>query len=357
MFGVDKRNLGSFTISRQHDFERLFSHDNVKINTRGEKMALYDQNTGEKIEFQCLTINKDERFESLYIGVKKIGRRLEEYVKINVFITHDEDKKDKGTGNLKPINQRQVIEAQEELLEYIREKYGLNIYQQGMRYTYLEINKTIQVNEDVDAYGNLTGYMKYIVPKKYKRRNLEEDNKNEWTLLVLQNESVKIKIYNKTKQLKEYKQIEVDKNYMRIEVCLKDSKKIKDVFGTTLVEGITDEMMWEYYKKVIEKDIFTPLEKQLKKSKPELKKELEFQRRKDAKKYPKTFLTGVCSLLYKDTKIPLILDVEQAIEVLKPTVARWDRTYKVLKEEIDKRPHKKNNLARLDEIKNKTLFN
>ena len=119
MFGVDKRNLGSFGISRTHDFEKLFSHDNVKVNTRGEKMVLYDENTGEKFDFQCITITKDERFESLHLGVKKIKNAPnQEYITLQTFIEDDE----KGTANLVPVNQKQVIESELELLEYIKNK-------------------------------------------------------------------------------------------------------------------------------------------------------------------------------------------------------------------------------------------
>lgn len=352
MFGIDKRNVGSFEISRVHDFEKLFSHDNVKLNTKGEKMTLYDENTGEKIEFQCITISKDERFESLHLGVKKIKNAPnQEYITLNTFVEDD----DRGTSNLIPMTQQEVIESQMELLEYIKEKYGLNIFWQGAKYTFLEINKTIELNEDVEEYSSVLEFLEVVAPGKYKRRTRDRDNKNNINMVTLQNNSVKIKIYNKTKQLKELKKIEVEKYYMRIEVCLKDSKKIKNAFGTTSVEEITDELMWEYYSRVVKEDLFIRLEKQLEKSKVELKKELKLQKKEDAKKYPKLFLVGVCSLFYKDTKIPLLFDFEQVYELLEKDVSRWDRTYKTLLKEIEKRPYKKNNLARYYEIKTKTL--
>lgn len=351
MFGVDKHNMGSFTLSKTHDFEKLFSNSNVKLNTHGDKMALYDENTGEKIEFQCITISDDERFDTLHFGLKKVGQATyKEYITLNVFLENDE-----GTGNLVPSNQSEVISNQKELLEYIREKYGLNLSYEGSKYTYLEINKTVEMNEDVEQYYYVLDYMRLIAPGKYKRKQGNEDGKNELCLIAMENSSVKVKMYNKTKQLKQYKNIEVSKPYLRIEVCLKDARKIQSAFGTTKVDEITDEMMWEYFERVIKIDLFDRLEKQLEKSKIELRKELKSLKAEDKKKYPKMFVMGVCSLLYKDTKIPLILDVEQAYEVLKKDVSRWDRTYKTIVKEADKRPHKKNNLIRYDEIKNKIL--
>ena len=353
MFGIDKHNLGSFGVSRQHDFEKLFSHDNVKINTKGEKMTMYDENTGEIFEFQCITINKDERFETLHIGVKKVGNGLnKEYVALNVFVEDDE-----GTGNLKPLSQKEVMEGQKEIVEYIRKKYGLNLYCNSVKYTFMEINKTIELKEDVERYGNVLEYITLVAPKKYRRKTKDTDGKNEINLIALQNNSVKIKIYNKTKQLKEYKGIEVEKYYMRIEVCLKDSKKIKSAFGTTEVSEITDNMMLEYYMKTVKVDLFDRLESQIEKSKVELKKELKFQKKEDSKKYPQLFLIGACSLNYKDSKIPLVLDFEQVLDLLKNDVARWDRTYKTLIKEMEKRPYKQGNLDRYAEIKSKIFSN
>ena len=353
MFGVDKHNVGSFFISRTHDFEKLFSHDNIKTNTRpgSKKMKLYDENTGEAFEFQCITINKDERFETLHLGVKKIGESVKEYVTLNVFIEDDED----GTANLVPLMQNEVIKQQEDVLKYIKEKYGLNLGYEDARYTFMEINKTIELSEDVENYHEVLEYIKLVAPAKYRRKTEDTDKYNEINLISLQNNSVKIKIYNKTKQLKEYKDIEVDKFYMRIEICLKDSRKIKNAFGTTLVKEIDDEMMLDYYMKVVKIDIFDRFENQIKKSKAELKKELKSQKKEDAKKYPKMFIVGACSLFYKNTKIPLMLDFEQGFELLKDDVARWDRTYKTLVKEIDKRPYKKNNLVKYYEIKNEIL--
>lgn len=353
MFGIDKHNMGSFKIDRKHDFEKLFSHDNIKTNSHGEKLTFYDENTGEKFEYQCITILDDEKFNSFHVGLraKKQGNRkiYQEYAKLELFVENDE-----GTKNLKPISQSEVIENQKEILKYIRDKYGLNLSMEGSKYTYLEINKTIKMNEDVEKYYYVLEYLKLVAPQRYKFKTDSSNGKNEYTMITIENNSIRIKLYNKTKQL-EKKGIELEEYYLRIELCLQDSKKVKSVFGTAIIEEITDDMMWEYFKKVVETDLFDRLEAQLKKSKVELKKELKLQKAEDKKKYPKNFVVSTCSLMYKDTKIPLILDVEQSYEVLKPSVSRWDRTIKTIIKAVDKRPHKKNNLARYNEIKTKIL--
>lgn len=350
MFGIDKRNMGSFMVHREHDFEKLFSNRNVKLNTLGDKMFLYDENTGERIEFQCITIEDDERFHSLKIGLKRIEEGIHrEYVTLDLFVEDDE-----GTANLVPMTQREVIEHQEEILKYIREKYGLKLGREGSKYTYLEINKTEEMNEDVELYCYVLEYMRLVSPARYKRKQGNDDGKNEFCLISIENDSLRLKMYNKTKQLLE-KDVVVDKPYMRLEACLKDSRKINNAFGTTNVDEITDEMLWEYFESVVKADLFDRLDKQLEKSKVELRKELKSLKADDKKKYPKMFVMGVCSLMYKNTKIPLILDVEQAYEILKKDVSRWDRTYKTVVKEADKRPHKKNNLARYYEIKRKIL--
>lgn len=351
MFGIDKRNYGTLDIARAHDFEKLKGHNNVSFNTRGDMMKLYDQNTGEVYEFESISIKKDEKFNHLKIGLKKEKGVKREFARLEVFIDDD-----KGTANLKPYNKEQTIKQLEELLKYIKDKYGLNLGCSNAKYTYLEINKTIELDEDVELYRNVLEYFTYIAPARYTRKQINKSGANLLNLIALENNSVKIKLYNKTKQLKEYKKVNVEGYFLRIEICLKDSRKIKNAFGTTEIHKITDEMMWEYFFNMVKKDLFDRLDKQLEKAKPKLKQELRLQKKEDSKKYPKIFLLSACSLNYEKTEIPLILDVEQVFEVLKPTVARWDRTYKTLKKEIDKRPHKKNNLARYDEIKNKTLL-
>lgn len=352
MFGIDKRNYGTLDIARAHDFEKLKSYNNVSFNTRGDMMKLYDQNTGEVYEFESISIKKDERFHHLMIGLKKERGFLKEYARLEVFV---EDDKDNGSSNLNPISQAESITQLKELLEYIRDKYGLNLGCENAKYTYMEINKTIELKEDVELYRYVIGYLEDVAPVRYTRKQRNRNGANLLNLISLENNSIKIKLYNKTRQLKEYKKIDVDGYYFRTEICLKDARKIKNVFGTTKISEITDEMMWEFFITVVKRDLYERLEKQLEKAKPQLRKELKLQKQDDAKKYPKLFLLSVFSLKFKND-IPLILDVEQAIEVLKPTVARWDRTYKVLEKEIEKRQDKKNNLVRYNEIKNKTLL-
>ena len=318
MFGIDKRNYGTLDIARTHDFEKLRSHNNVSFNTRGDMMKLYDQNTGEVFEFESINVKNDDRFNYLQIGLKKEKGFLKEYAKLEVFVEDD----DKGTSNLKPLSRAETIKQLEELLEYIKDKYGLNLGCRNAKYTYLEINKTIKLEEDVELYRNVLEYFSYVAPARYTRKQINRDGLNLLNLIALENNSVKVKLYNKTKQLREYKKIEVEGNYLRIEVCLKDSRKIKNAFGTTEINNISDAMMWEYFLNVIKKDLFDKLEKQLEKAKPKLKKELKLQKEEDKKKYPKIFLLSAYSLNYEKSEIPLMLDVEQALEVLKPTVAR-----------------------------------
>ena len=106
---------------------------------------------------------------------------------------------------------------------------------------------------------------------------------------------------------------------------------------------------------MVTEDIFNRIDEYLIKANKELKKELKIEKKAEPKKYPKSFLKGACGLKYKKTGLDLVFDIEQVLELLKNDVSRWDRTYKTLVKEIDKREHKKNNLARYNEIKFKII--
>jgi hypothetical protein len=355
LFGIDNNIIGNLKMSKAHDFDKLFSHSNVERSVKGDTMTLYDENTGEEIKFSSITITKDERFRSLSFGCKtvKSGPNVE-YVKLDVFVSEP------GGHNLVPLSKSEMMLKHDTLMIYIKEKYGLNIDNSEAKYNFIEINNTIEVDYELKEYHYVFELIHDIAPARYKRviKEMEaksKDLQNEIRSIVYENGSMKIKIYNKTKQLEQELKIIIEKRCVRIEVCLKDAKKVKAVFGTNYVSEISDEMLKEYYLKVVTEDIFNRIDEYIKKANKELKKELKIEKKAEPKKYPKLYLKGVCGLKYKKTGLDLVFDIEQVLEILKNDVSRWDRTYKTLVNEVDKRPHKKNNLARYNEIKQKTL--
>ena len=355
MFGIDNNIIGTLQMGIAHDFVKLFSHSNVERSLKGDTMSLYDENTGEKIEFSYITITKDERFRSLAFGVKSVknGPNVH-YVKLDVFVSEP------GGHNLKPLSHREMLQKHNDLMRYIRVKYGLNITNEEAKYDYIEINHTIELEHEIEEYTSVFNLIHDIAPARYKRVIKETEGKskdleNIIKAIVYENGSMKIKVYNKTRQLEQELKFVIEKRNIRIEVCLKKKKKIKAVFGTNKVSEIDDEMLKQYYLKVVTEDIFNRIDEYLIKANKELKKELKNEKKAEPKKYPKSFLKGACGLKYKKTGLDLVFDIEQVLELLKNDVSRWDRTYKTLVKEIDKRQHKKNNLARYNEIKFKII--
>ena len=59
----------------------------------------------------------------------------------------------------------------------------------------------------------------------------------------------------------------------------------------------------------------------------------------------------------KPTKVDLMFDIEQCLEIIKEeTKNNYKKRLRTLEKDIEDLDGKKNNLARLDEIKNKTLL-
>lgn len=350
-FGVDKQIIGTLKV-RSIDFDKLESNSNVKVSYQGDvRVETIDRNTGEYRSFTSITISKDKKFGKLILGCKKNGGKKVEYVKLEVHVADEEG------SNLVPLSVDEVKAKHKEILKHINKKYGIDITDKEAKYTYLEINKTVELEADISEYNVLMEVLQFLVPKRYRDgAKVQRNSDGSIRFVSYDNKSMRIKIYNKTKQLEMEKKIKLDKLYFRIEVCLIDEKKIKTVFGTNLVEAITDEMIERYYMETVKADVFDGLDEYIAKSNKELKKELKLEKKADAKKYPKQFLKGACGLKYKNNmNLDLVFDIEQVLEILKADVSRWDRTYKTLQVEIEKRPYKKNNLVRYNEIKSKIL--
>ena len=346
MFGVDRHMLGGIKISTV-DLEKILANEKIKIYKDGETIVLKDSKTQEELIFSTLVINDNEYFKSLVIGCKMNEGFKVEYVHLDVFISEP------NGCNLVPLNMEQLMDKHERLKDYIFDEYGILIKYEDSYYNFLELNNTVELDHDSLEYQKVLKLMSIIAPKRYKSRNLWTDENNEVRGVFLENNSMKIKIYNKSKQLLEEYNITLAKTYLRVEIVLKDSRKIKEVFGTTSVKEITEEKMKEYYLKVINADIFEKIEKYIKSSNRELKKLAKEEQEKDMRKWTRSFLLRACGNEL-DRDLELVFDIEQCLEIIKKKTGKnYKRTLKRLENDINEKEHKKNNLDRYAEIKSK----
>lgn len=348
MFGVDRHTIGGVKISTV-DLKKLLANEKVKIYRDGETTFLKDSKTYEELVFSTLVVNDNEYFKSLVIGCKINEGFKVDYVHLDIFISEP------NSCNLVPLNEKELLDKHARLKEYIWNEYGILIKYEDAHYNFLEINNTVELEYDSLEYRKVLKLMSIIAPKRYKSRNLWTDENNEVRGVFLENNSMKIKIYNKSKQLHEEYKITLAKTYLRVEIVLKDSRKIKEVFGTTLVKEITEQKMIEYYLKTVNADIFEKIDKYIKSCDKELKKVAKEEQEKDMRKWTRSFLLRACSNEL-DTDLELVFDIEQCLEIIKKKTGKnYKRTLKRLEKDMLEKEHKKNNLARYNEIKAKIL--
>lgn len=348
LFGVDRHTLAGLKISTV-DLEKLLSNKNVKVYKEGETITLRDTKTGEELEFATILVKDNKYFKNLVVGCKVNEGFKVEYVHLDVFVSSPD------SCNLIPLNQEKLVEKHLELQSYILEEYGIGLKFGQAHYSFLEMNRTVELIEDAELYREVLKLMGLIAPKKYKSKNFWTDENNQIRGVFLENNSVKIKVYNKTKQLLEEYHIILANTYLRIEIVLKDTRKIKEVFNTTLVSEISLSDMEKYYVDTINQDIFKKIDKYIKDCNRELKKVAKEEQDKDMRKWTRSFLLRACGNRINND-LDLVFDIEQVLEIIKKKTGKnYKRTLKRLEKDIEEKSYKQKNLERYSEIKSKIL--
>lgn len=344
---------------RKVDLEKLLHNEKVKrhIGT-GNKIYLEDYTTGKEVGFDMINISDKYMFDTLQIGSKVNKEFIHEYLHISMFVS---DLEVKGH-NLEPLTKAEYEKRCNEVEKYIKKEYGLTLNLKEKKFKLLALNKTFELEQEINEYWELFELIWLLAPAKYKTKDFMVDGANEIIGVYLENGLVKIKIYDKTRQLKDEKGIRLDRQYMRIEVVLKEIKKIKEVFGTTLVSDITDKQLEQCFNSIIQEDIFNKIDEYLAESKKQLRKIAKEEKKRNKLNWTRNFLlkAGNRGIKYKKrgkaTKIDLLFDIEQSLEVIKEeTKSNYKKRLKTLEKDINDFNGKKNNLARYNEIKQKTL--
>lgn len=120
-------------------------------------------------------------------------------------------------------------------MDYIYSEYGIMLVNVDASYRLLELNNTVEMNEDVDLYYPILKLIADFAPKRYKDNNIARDGWKRIKGIYIGNNTVEYKLYNKAKQLEEVYKIKVEGNYLRFEIVLLNSKKIKEVYRIHLL--------------------------------------------------------------------------------------------------------------------------
>lgn len=344
---------------RKVEIKKLQENEKVRRYVGvGIKTYLEDYVTGEEVAFDTLEIEDKYMFDTLQIGSKSNGGFKHEFLHISMFVS---DLEAEGH-NLKPLNKAEYEARCEKVRNYIEKEYGLDLNLDEKKFKLLALNKTFEVEDEIEEYWELFELIWLLAPGKYKSKGFILGGNNEIIGVYLENGLIKVKIYNKTRQLKIEKGIELDKEYMRAEVVLKDVRKIKEIFGTTLVSDISDEQMEEFYELIMKEDIFEKVEEYLQGANKQLQKIAKEEKKRNKLNWTRNFFlkAGQGGVKYKKrskaTKIDLLFDIEQCLEIIKiETKSNYKKRLKTLEKDIKDLDGKKNNLVKYHEIKNKIL--
>lgn len=344
---------------RKTKVEKL-KHSKVKrILGDGEKTVLKDYKTDEEYIFDTLKIEDKYMFEELTIGSKLLDKKKRikhEFIHMSLFVS---DAEEEGH-NLKPLTKAEYEARCDKVRDYIDENYGLNLNLDNKKFKLLALNRTFKLDADIEEYWELFELIQLIAPAKYTSKGFILGGNNEVIGVYLENGQIKIKIYDKSRQLKYEKNIEVEAGYMRVEVVLKDVRKIKEVFGTTLVSEITDEQMEVFFKYIVMEDIFRKIDDYIENANKQLKKIATAEKKRNKLNWTRNFFLKSWSVKYKKrgkaTRIDLLFDIEQLLEIIKEeTGPNFKKRLKTLQNDIDDIDSKKNNLSYYREVKIKVF--
>lgn len=313
--GLDRTIIGNFEITGI-DFERAlsFSEEKVSIECSGEN--LYYLKDGHA--FSRLKIVDNYMFGVCTVYMKCMNGTRFVYASMDISI-----------GTVRETNfQNQTMEEFKLRLDTIREylvnKYGVVADFMQATFKNLEINVTLPLKHKFKEYHRVFNLMMYNVVLRNSKPTLEfkaENKKNaeqEVTGICKKNNCLEVKIYDKARQLREQNKADLSGEYMRLEITLLTTRKIREVFGTNRVYQITNKMIEQYFEKQCRKLLIKPYEKWKKKNREQLKKMMEEHRGKSERNW-KANLLKQCSNLEQKNLLPVLLDIDDLLQILKET--------------------------------------
>lgn len=313
--GLDRTIIGNFEITGI-DFERAlsFSEEKVSIECSGEN--LYYLKDGHA--FSRLKIVDNYMFGVCTVYMKCMNGTRFVYASMDISI-----------GTVRETNfQNQTMEEFKLRLgtirEYLVDKYGVVADFMQATFRNLEINVTLPLKHKFKEYHRVFNLMMYNVVLRNSKPTLEfkaENKKNaeqEVTGICKKNNCLEVKVYDKARQLREQNKADLLGEYMRLEITLLTTRKIREVFGTNRVYQITNKMIEQYFEKQCRKLLIKPYEKWKEKNREQLKKIMEEHRGKSERNW-KANLLKQCSNLEQKNLLPVLLDIDDLLQILKET--------------------------------------
>ena len=248
-FGIDRFVVSGFSaIEINKDQFNLLRND-MKYSKEGH-LYFKSRYIKSDIDFSYLLIDKNDFFNRLNIGVKKIDCKFLHYVKLEI-CNNGEHR------NLHPQSLKKCADKIDRALEYIKKYYGIVIKKDKVKFDEIEITMDIETDYPFEDYSSILNTFSALSSKNYNKC-INKDKKYDLNSIELKNKRCSLIIYDKKKQLAS-KKVYIEQHRMRFEYTLtqnKDCGKIKSTFGTAYFQDFDDKMLASFFEKQISKDIF-----------------------------------------------------------------------------------------------------
>ncbi|BFK24932.1 hypothetical protein F320042A7_05020 [Blautia producta] len=308
--GIDRTVIAGFRIV-YINVAKFLAHDNVELERQGKLLYMLKDGSG----FRWLKIKDNYCFGTLVAGTRNTKFMKTDFSRMDVFIQNV------GEGNLQNDTVSGYKARLEKILQYVYDEYGILIDSSNIRLNEMEINCTFRLKDEFYKYHRVLRLMMFNLPKNFKKLveygRTDEKNvciKNETFLRG--NESVALKIYDKKEQLYQKLGFETQTDIMRIEIVLKKPGKIKEVFGSNLLDLISDKKINDYYIQQFVKIIENKYRKWQKYNGNYLLEQIIYHKKQNSR-YWKSNLLRECGNMEQINQIPVLLDISDLLIVVK----------------------------------------
>ena len=263
------------------------------------------------LSFHFLKIADNNKFATLKAGVSGRNRYKYDYAKIDITIG------DGLRGNLQNKTIEEYKERIAEIFMYLEKEYGIGVKVDELQFDSMEINVTIPLKDEFYKYHRVLQLFMYNLPNSYKKINEtsaanKKEKRRETETLYRKNTSMAIKVYDKSRQLLQTIGYRADKEYLRIELVLQHRQKVKEVFKTNSIEGITDTMINDFFMKEFRRLFVETYRKWQTENAVRLKKMVKAHK-KNSPRYWKSNLIRECANREQADQIPVLLDIEDLL--------------------------------------------
>ena len=317
---MDKVSVYGFTVKDIEDIYPLVKQGIVSIEAGKDKYLT----TIAGDQYSRITIKNESLFDSFIFGIGSSGHV---YGRLDISINNPEDY------NLNCFSADEYKQRISDIKDLLEIKYGIYARFNEAKFQYMEINKTIEVDDIVAEYSRVLNLVFSLFPGHLRLKDINAassyDEDKDWgaekealTLRRSSGESgIDITAYDKTTQInrklkKDKRDEHVDKNYLRFEVHLKSAKKIKDALGTNGVWDIKDKMLNFFFRDFLKKAVMDPYNKYCLQRDKRVRKVLNECYMPGSRTWIRDVMFKICRIEIRKG-IPLILDIKELIPLLK----------------------------------------